>query len=141
MMIRKFLQPGKLSFGADWGMLILRIGVSVLMMTHGFPKFQKLLAGDFGFADPIGLGPGVSLVATTGAEFILPLLVMIGLCTRLAVLPIIFTMAVVVLVIHGNDEFSKQESGLLFLIPYLCILCAGPGKYSLDQKLFKPARY
>jgi putative oxidoreductase len=140
-MVRKFLQPSKLSLGADWGMLILRLGISALLMTHGFPKFQKIIAGDFGFADPIGLGTGVSLVATVGAEFFLPILVMIGLCTRLAVLPIIFTMIVVVFVVHGNDEFSKQEHGLLFLFSYLCILLAGPGKYSWDQKLFKPSRY
>lgn len=41
--------------------LILRLIGGGFMLTHGFPKLMKLINGDMGFADPIGLGPEFSL--------------------------------------------------------------------------------
>ena len=45
----------------DWGLLILRLVGGSFMLTHGYPKLMKVISGDFGFADPFGLGPTVSL--------------------------------------------------------------------------------
>lgn len=56
-------------------LLILRLAGGLMMLTHGYPKFRKLLSGDFSFADPIGLGEEFSLVATVFAEFICSILV------------------------------------------------------------------
>ena len=36
------------------GLLLLRVVPSVLMITHGYPKFQNLISGDIKFGDPIG---------------------------------------------------------------------------------------
>jgi putative oxidoreductase len=38
-----------------FGLLLLRIGFSAAMLTHGYGKFMKVLAGDFSFGDPIGI--------------------------------------------------------------------------------------
>ena len=45
----------------DIGLALLRIVPSVLMITHGIPKFQNLISGDIQFGDPIGIGAAPSL--------------------------------------------------------------------------------
>ena len=43
--------------------LLLRVSIAAFMLTHGWPKLSKLLAGgEIQFGDPIGLGPAVSLI-------------------------------------------------------------------------------
>lgn len=136
-MLRKFLKPIKLPEAVDWGVLILRIGISLLMLTHGYAKLSRALGGDLGFADPIGIGEGTSLILTIGAEFFCSLLLIVGFGSRLVLIPLIITMVVVTFVIHGKDPFDKQEHSLLFLIPYITLFLTGPGKYSLDKSIFK----
>ncbi len=105
-----------------------------MMLTHGYPKFQKLLSGDFEFGDPLGLGPTPSLFLAIIGEFICPILVLIGFKTRLAAIPTVITMAVAAFVVHAADPFGTKEKALLFLTMFLVIALVGPGKYSLDKK-------
>ncbi|MCB9932629.1 MAG: DoxX family protein [Planctomycetes bacterium] len=114
------------------GLLILRVGAGVLMMYHGWGKVQKIFAGDFTFADPIGLGPELSLVLAAGAEFGLAALVVLGLGTRLAAAPIVLTMMVAAFVQHAADPFAKKELALVFALMFLVITLTGPGRFSLD---------
>lgn len=124
--------------GRDLGLLLLRLGVGGLMaFSHGFGKVQKLLAGGpYEWADPIGLGPGLSLTLAASAEFVGGLLVAVGLLTRFATVPLAVTMLVAVFVVHAGDPFAKQEFGLLYLIPFLTLLLSGGGRWSLDAVLF-----
>ena len=115
---------------------ILRIGTAALIMTHGIPKFLRILEGDFGFGDPIGIGPTASLILVTFAEAFCAALVLLGMFTRLALIPLIINMSVVVFVAHAGDPFGDKELGLFFLISFVVLFFTGAGKYSLDQKLF-----
>ena len=135
-MLKKFLKPITLPVSADWGVLILRVGVSLIMMTHGYPKLNKLISGDYAFADPLGMGQELSLILTVGAEFFCSLLLLLGIATRAVLIPLIFTMVVVFFIVHGNDPFGDKESALMFLIPYVTLFFTGPGRFSLDKKLF-----
>jgi len=107
------------------------------MLTHGWPKLQKMLSGDFGFADPIGLGSTFSLILTTAAEFGGALLILFGLGTRLVSIPLMFTMLVAAFLVHGGDPFKKQEFPLLYFAIYLALFFLGSGKFSLDSILRK----
>ncbi|WP_340153050.1 DoxX family protein [uncultured Marivirga sp.] len=118
-------------------LLILRLAGGLMMLTHGYPKFMKLLSGDFSFADPIGLGEEVSLFATVFAEFICSILVVLGLYTRLASVPVLFTMLIAALVVHGGDPFGKQELGLLYAAVFSVTALNGGGNYSLDKIIRK----
>jgi putative oxidoreductase len=120
----------------DVAILLLRIGAAALIMTHGIPKLLRVLDGDFGFGDPIGIGPTASLILVTFAEAICAALVLLGLFTRAALIPLVINMAVVVFIAHGDDPFSDKELGLFFLISFIVLFLTGPGKYSLDKKLF-----
>jgi putative oxidoreductase len=132
------------------GLLILRVGVGGFMLTHGWGKVQMLTNGAFDqFGDPIGLGNKASLILATGAEFVCPLLVILGLATRFAAVPVVFTMGVAAFVAHGSDpwtmgtaaqrfmsgaakSWASKEPALLFLIPFLALAFTGAGRFSVD---------
>lgn len=131
-----FLTPKNLNGSASIGVLILRIGLGILMLTHGYPKFEKMLSGDMSFGNPIFLGEELSLTLTVFAEFVCSILLILGLLTRPAVFLLAFTMAVAAFIVHGDDGIGKQEKALMYLAGYLCLWFTGPGKYSADEKLF-----
>ena len=114
------------------GLLILRIGAGLLMMSHGWGKVQKVLEGDFKFADPLGLGAGPSLVLAAGSEFVLAGLVVVGLATRLSAAPIVFTMMIAAFIQHGADDFATKEKAIVYALMFLVLVLTGPGRFSLD---------
>lgn len=128
--------PTALPDPANWGILVLRVGTSILMLVYGYGKLERYLNGERSFADPIGIGEELTLLLAIFAEFVCSLLLMAGLFTRAVLLPLIITMLVAFLIIHSNDPFEKKEHPLLFLIPYCTLFLTGPGRYSLDQHLF-----
>lgn len=114
-------------------LLVYRIAVSAFMLTHGLPKFYRFFGDDpVRFADPLGIGVLPSLVLAAFAELVCSVLIIIGLGTRLATIPLIITMIVAVFIVHANDPFARMELGLMYLFTYLTILVAGPGRYSID---------
>ena len=115
------------------GLLFLRLAAGGFMLTHGLPKLQKIFSGDMAFGDPLGLGPEVSLVMVVFSEFVCAILVMLGLGTRLAVVPLIVTMLVAAFIVHGDDPFNRKELALFYLVSYIVLLLTGSGKYSLDK--------
>ena len=116
-------------------LLLLRVAVASFMLTHGWPKFQNLILGNFQFADPIGIGVKASLVLVVFAEVLCSILIFIGLATRLATIPLIINMIVVVFVVAAKDGFAKQEFPLLYLLIYITIAVFGPGKFSVDAAI------
>jgi putative oxidoreductase len=116
------------------GLAVLRIASSALLLTHGIPKLQKLLSGNFEFADPIGIGATPSLFLMVLAEFLCPLLIIIGFKTRWAAIPPAIAMAVAALIHHSADPFGVNEQPLLFLVIFVSIILLGPGKYSIDKR-------
>ncbi|NJN35127.1 MAG: DoxX family protein [Saprospiraceae bacterium] len=128
-MIRRFISPDFNKNTADWALLILRVGISLLMLRYGFTKFNKILTSDFGFADPIGLGEKTSLFLAVFAEFFCSILLILGLFTRAALVPLITTMLIAFFIIHKNDDFNMREHPLVFLLPYITIWLMGAGVF------------
>ena len=107
------------------------------MMTHGWPKFQRLLdqwGSEDGvkFFDFMGLGPEISLVLTVLAELVAPALMIVGMKTRLAAIPAAFTMWVAAFVVHGGDPLGDKELALLYLVCFTAVASMGAGGWSLD---------
>ena len=117
----------------DFGLLLMRIGFSAGMITHGYGKFLKVTQGNFEFGDPIGIGPTLSLILTVIAEFIAPILIILGWKTRIATLFPTITMIVAFFIVHDGDPFSRKEKAFVYLIAFLTLYFTGPGKYSLDK--------
>jgi putative oxidoreductase len=121
-------------------LLILRFFVAAFMLTHGLPKLMNMMAGTSKFGDPIGLGKDLSLGLTVFAEFVCSILILLGLATRLALIPLIIAMLVAAFVAHAGDPFGKKEMALLYLLVYITLFITGPGKYSIDNALGKNRR-
>lgn len=119
-------------------LLIIRLGAGGMMLTHGIPKIGRLFGeGPVRFSDPFGLGPEISLGLAIIAEVICTVLVMLGLKTRLATIPLILTMLTAAFYAHWNDPFGKKELPLLFACVFLGILAFGGGKFAIDSFLKK----
>ncbi len=121
----------------DVFLLFARIAVGCLMLVHGIPKMNKMFDGNFEFADPIGMGQKASLIMTVLAEVGCSFLLIFGLMSRVALFGLIFTMAVVVFVVHAPDPLGDKETPILYLMIYVILFVAGSGKYSLDYLISK----
>jgi len=118
----------------DIGLAFFRIAISAMMLTHGLPKFQKLISGDFQFVDPFGIGETPSLFLAVIGEFICPILIIIGFKSRLAAIPVAITMAVAAFITHGADDFGTKEKALFYLVAFVTVSLLGPGKFGVDKK-------
>ncbi|WP_207426938.1 DoxX family protein [Pedobacter sp. SYSU D00535] len=119
----------------DAGLLILRVFAGGLMLTHGLPKLMKVMEGNTQFGDPLGLGTELSLYLAILAEVLCALLVILGLFTRIATIPLIITMFVAFFVVHASDPLTVKELALIYLSIFLTIFFTGPGNYSIDRKI------
>lgn len=118
----------------DIGLLILRVGVGGFMLLgHGWGKLTGFadLAGRF--PDPIGVGSTASLVLAIFAEVVCALLVVVGLGTRFAAVPLLVTMLVAAGIVHGGDPWAKKELALVYAVPLLTLVFAGGGRFALDR--------
>lgn len=118
----------------DIGLALLRIAPSAMILSHGIPKFQKLISGNFEFGDPIGIGAAPSLFLTVIGEFLCPILIIIGFKTRWAAIPSAITMLVAGFIVHGADPFATKEKAMMYAVFFIAIALLGPGKYSIDRK-------
>jgi len=132
------------------GLLILRLGMGGMLATHGWGKVQMLLHDQSAaFGSHLGMSPMMSLSLVAFAEFVCAILVMAGLATRLAAIPIVINMAVAISTAHSKDPWSSEaayklflagttkypsskEPALMYLVPFLALVFTGAGAISLD---------
>lgn len=134
--MKKLLNVNEATTSTDIALLVARIGIAVLMLTHGIPKMMMLFSGGpVQFPPVMGLSAELSLGLAVFAEVFCSVLLLVGFATRLATIPLIITMLVAVLLIHGADPLAKQEPALQYLLVYLALLFAGSGKFSIDYLL------
>lgn len=117
----------------DTLILVIRLFVGFSMLTHGFPKLQKLIANDqIEFMNFLGLGSALTFVIVVFAEFFCSVLIILGLLSRFAVVPLMVTMLIAFFVVHGADAYADKELSLVYFFFYLSLLILGSGKFSLD---------
>ena len=137
-MINNIFNPGIYPKTINLALLLLRLTVGVFMLTHGIGKFSMLFGEEpLMFADPIGVGETASLALAVFAEVLCSILLIFGIATRVAAIPLFITMLVAVFIVHQNDEFGKKELPLLYLTIYFCFAITGAGKISVDNWLYK----
>ena len=79
----------------------------------------------------------LSLILIIGAEIGCSLFVIVGAFTRLATIPLIFSMLVVIFIVHASDPFQMKELPLLYLGIYILLFFTGAGRISLDAIISK----
>jgi len=125
------LKPNDTAFSAF--LLVFRILFGVLLMSHGIQKLTNFEVMSSGFPDPLGLGSGISLSLAIFGELICSIGFIVGAFYRLALLPMIFTMIIAYFVIHQNDPFHVKELPFVYLVVFVIMFFAGPGKFALDR--------
>ena len=121
----------------DVARLLLRLMLGLLILMHGISKIKGGPGFILDVVDKAGLpGPFGYLVYI--GEVIAPILVIIGLWTRLAALVIAINMIFAILLVHVPDLFTLADSGGwalelqgLFLVVAVCVALLGAGRYSL----------
>ena len=126
------------------GMLLLRLTMGGLMAYAGYHKlthFNEVLNGTGGrppfHINFLGLSDSTNLSLLVFAELFCAGLIVIGMLTRLATIPLIISSAVALYVAHNWDILGGGQLITLFLAGYVTLLLVGPGKISVDGMIGK----
>ena len=119
------------SRGYSLFLLALRIIFGLLLIRHGIEKFANYTDLCFTFPDPIGYGKDLALISVIFAELCCGLAFIFGLLYRLCLIPIIIVMGTAFFYVHGGNIVTG-ELALSYLLLFILMYIAGPGKYSVD---------
>jgi putative oxidoreductase len=137
--------PGSTTAAGDLGLAILRIGVGLMLgLGHGLGKIwtnghigvpEQLVGGVAKMGFP---APTFFAWMSVLAELLGGLLLAQGLLTRPAAFFMAFNMAVAAFVAHKGAPIVSgggvsKEPALLYLLPSLCFMLVGAGRYSVDH--------
>ena len=131
----------------DLGLLIIRLMMGILMACFGYEKlihFSEMAATPF-WANEVsflGMSGKFPLALTIFTEFICSITLILGFMTRFSLLILMFCMGYIFVVVFPGSIVGIEKNGAEFnpaftyFIIYLGLLFTGPGRYSLDYKLF-----
>jgi putative oxidoreductase len=124
----------------DFAKLILRFAVGGLMLLHGIHKLIYGFAGIKAMLITAGL-PDWLWIGVVIGEIVAPILLIIGVWTKISSLMVFFTMLFAMYLAFGWSSFSitdtgglKAELNLLYAISALAITFIGHGKFALQKK-------
>jgi putative oxidoreductase len=122
---------------SDLGLLIIRVTLGGIIFFHGFHKLTHSLDEQIGDLVSGGL-PGQLIYFVYVSEVLAPVLIVLGVLTRLSSLSIIATMIVIFYVLPfpvGLDAHGALtiESQLFFLLLPIALFFTGPGRYTLKK--------
>lgn len=126
----------------DVALLLIRLVGGAAFMIHGWGKIQN----PFGWMGPEAPVPGILQALAALSEFGGGLAWILGLLTPLAGLGVAFTMAVAVFMhaVKWGHPFvatgggSSYELALVYFCISLLLIALGPGRLSLDRRIFGP---
>ena len=122
----------------SFALLVLRVGsASLMLVKYGWDKLTHFSQIAPKFSDPFHIGSTTSLALVVFAEFFCSAFIIIGLFTRLAAIPLVIAMGVALFLSSHGDFFGKGANAGLYLICFLTLLIAGPGRVSLDKFIGK----
>lgn len=135
--MKNFFRTHQVSDRISMALLLLRIIAGVAMMQHGWSKIQA----PFAWMGPDSPVPGFLQFLAALSEFGGGFAWVIGALFPLASLGLAFTMAFAFhfhAIVQGDPWVGQSsfELALLYLTISIVFILIGPGKYSVDRKLF-----
>lgn len=120
----------------DIAFLIFRVLLAIeLFRVHGLKKFRLENGKKEIIPNPLGLPDKMNALVASFSDLVVPFLIILGLGTRLAVLPTIGVTAIGYFVVHRKDSLEVRDVPYMYTLSLLLILALGAGKYSLDYYL------
>lgn len=135
--MKKLLSTQYSNFAFNLATLVLRLGLGILMIPHGYDKLVHFAQYKKDFMNFLGLGSTVSLALVVFSEFFCSIFMVMGLFTRLVASVLLIELIIVVFEAHKGDVFDTGEHGMLFLTGIIAIILLGAGRVSLDGILGK----
>ncbi|MTH17647.1 DoxX family protein [Flavobacterium sp. LC2016-01] len=113
--------------------LLFRVLLAIeLFRVHGMKKFRVENGQREHVPNPLHLPEKLNSLVATFSDTVVPFLIILGIGTRLAVLPTIGVTAVGYFVVHRKDSLEVRDVPYMYTLSLLLILALGAGKYSLD---------
>jgi putative oxidoreductase len=128
-----------------WAALLLRILVGWVFLTEGIQKFLFPVTLGVGRFATIGIPwPHIAAPFVGGVEIICGMLLMIGLVTRFAAIPLLIDIGVAIattkvpMLLHQGfwPAMHEGRTDFCMIVGLIAILCIGPGRISCDTRRF-----
>lgn len=117
-------------------LLVFRVLLAVeLFRVHGMKKFRVENGQKEHVPNPLHLPEKLNGLVATFSDTVIPFFIILGLGTRLAVLPTIGVTAVGYFIVHRNDSVEVRDVPYMYTLSLLLLLALGAGTYSLDYYL------
>ena len=104
-----------------------------LFRVHGMKKFRVVNGEREQIPNPLHLPDKLNQTIATFSDTIVPFLLMLGLGTRLCILPTIGVTAIGYFVVHRKDSGEVRDVPYMYTLCLLFILVVGAGRYSIDN--------
>ncbi|GAA5234496.1 DoxX family protein [Verticiella sediminum] len=121
----------------DSGKLVLRLALGILILLHGLSKLMNGIGFIEGMMAARGL-PTFFAYAVYLGEVVAPVLLIVGIYTRLAALVVAVNMVVAIVLVHTGQLFSMTQSGGwalelqgMFVFGAIAVALLGAGRYSV----------
>ena len=115
-------------------LLVFRMLLALqLFRAHGLGKYQD--NGGKHVPNPLGLPAGLNGFIATFSETVVPFLVIIGVATRLVVIPVIGITGIGYFVIHRNEPIRQRDISYMYSLCFLFLFVMGAGTFSADHYL------
>lgn len=115
-------------------LLVFRILIAVeLFRVHGMKKFRVENGEREHVPNPLHLPEKVNGLVATFSDTVVPFFIILGLGTRLFILPTIGVTAVGYFVVHRKDSLEVRDVPYIYTVTLLFLLALGAGTYSLDH--------
>jgi putative oxidoreductase len=124
----------------DLGKLLLRLVLGILILLHGIAKIMAGPGYIIGVVSDAGLPVALAYLVYLG-EVVAPVLLIVGLWSRIAALIVAGNMLFAIFLVHmqqlptlnGQGGWALELQGM-FLVTALAILCLGAGRFSLGGR-------
>jgi putative oxidoreductase len=118
----------------ETGISLIRILSGLLMTYHGTEIFhaEDMARNTQFLADTHFPMPQLLAWLGKGSEFIGGILLVLGLFTRLAIIPIVATMLVITFFLGQGKFWMDDQHPFLFAVLLTLLFFTGPGSFSLD---------
>ena len=131
-MFYNFLFPQYLrGRGVSFMILFVRLFFGALFLMHGLDKMMNFNQLSVTYPSVFGLGSYTTLMLSIFCEFACSIFLMVGMLTRIILIPMVVSMAVAFFDTH-DGMMPEGELSLIYLIVFFVLFVTGPGRYSVD---------